>query len=269
MNRRTLLCGAAATAITLAVPWSVRASSALDVYYYSAFDRVIAPVCTNLVRPLAIERADTRPFWFTKLNTERWSTEVSYPHGAAVPATDYEAIHESGHAFAILLGAWYPGNWIRDFLSYHGARLAEDDLRLSEIFAEHFAAALGMPPYAGYPEYRDLVPFRSAADTRAWITEANRVSEVWAMARMQPTVVAVPVDANGNTTRDGVTVPVSGLRPGVAAQGIATRVGFTGEEQDIGTFVFATDTASQGWGRIHARGAKGGGTVYVVVSAIQ
>lgn len=241
----------------------------MDAYYSSAFDRIVAPVCTNLVRPATRERDDAKPFWFTRLDLAVWRTSVSYPHGAAVPQTDYEAVHESGHAFGVLLDGWYPGNWLRSFLAYHGATVGEDDPRLGECFAEHFTAALGMPFYAGYPDYRGVVPFRSAADTRAWIVDANRNSEVWAMSRMQPQVVAVPVDVNGDSSPNGVMVTVSGLKPGVTAQGIVSRVGFTGSESDIGTFVFSTDTASQAWGKVHARGARGGGTVYLSVSAIQ
>lgn len=269
LRRRDLLQVAGATVILAALPRPARASAALDAYYVSAFDRIVAPVCTNLVRPATRERDDISPFWFTKFDLVAWRSVVSYARRATVPQTDYEAIHESGHAFAVLLDQWHPGNWRRSFLSYHGAAIDETDDRLNEIFAEHFAAALGMPLYLGYPAYRGVVPFRSAADTRAWIVAANEISGVWAMARMEPRVVAISVDENGDTVREGVLVAVSGLKPGVPSQPTIMRVGFTSDGGDIGTFVFATDTDSQAWGRIHARGAKGGGTVYVTVSAFQ
>lgn len=177
MRRRSLLQFAGATALLAMLPKTAQASTSLDSYFASAFDRIVAPVCTNLVRPVTLERADSRPFWYTTFNDQLGLTQVSYGRGMRVPETDYEATHESGHALAVLLGYRYP-NWIKDFLSYHGSTLALDELpQFNEIFAEHFAAALGMPFYLGYPELRAKVPFRSVEDTRGWIGRANRLCD--------------------------------------------------------------------------------------------
>lgn len=274
MRRRDLLKGAAAASAVTAIPLP---TPEFTLYLEAGFDRVVKPTLTNLLRPTFVERAtDTGDYaYHTSFNISAWRDEIDYSHGRVAPFNgDYDVTHESGHAYAQHLSRWYPGGWLgarRDWLTYHKATIDENDPRLYECFAEHFTAALGQGPfYYFYPAYAGLVPFLSADDSRNWLVLSNKLVEAWCMARMVPIIVPIQVDSAGNTPPTGQLVPgISGLKPGVEAIGVVMRVGFVGTELDIGTFVFVTDTPSQAFGKIHARGAKGGGTVYAMVSAYQ
>lgn len=252
-------------------------SQAFDTEIAADYTNYVAPVVTNLPQPLYREREDTNNVLYTGFVPSAWRDEIAYPLGMLNQPTGVK-VHEHGHCFAQHLGRWYPGGWAQarhDWLVYHGAPLSlvtTHEAALWECFAEHFTAGLiSNYDYVGYPQYRGLVPFRSSADTRYWLVQANSRSEAYGMARMQPRTIAVTVDTNGDTPKPAgqFVSSVAGLIPGLDAQGICTRVGFVGSETEIGHFVFETDTPTQAYGRLHVRGAKGGGTIYVRVSAFQ